>query len=217
MWVYCIMKMGFKVYVFENNTVTVSAYTTKWQICENSNVIRRHITCSVYRYACVCRRIPSVSLQCAIAIYWPGMNNTAFLVVFLDPCECGSFWQCCHLYVKLFQNQTKTFLFLVHLCCVNIPLVWKQSIIYSITLETLANPVNISSSKVFVVSDILLPDGLIKVQLHKVSQSDWSLPNQESLEFLCNMHQTANELWVDVSENRLFDKHTCISIYDEFS
>jgi len=130
MWGYCIMKMGFKVQVFENNTVIISAYTTKRQICKNSNVIRRHITCSVYRYAYVRSHITSVSLQCVIATYWPGMNNTVFLVIFLD--ECGSFWQCCHLYTNIFQNQTKTFLFLVHLCCVNIPLVWKQSIIHSI-------------------------------------------------------------------------------------
>ncbi len=40
---------------------------------KNANFWKR-ITCSVYRYVCV-------SLQIDIASYWPGMHNTAFLVV----------------------------------------------------------------------------------------------------------------------------------------
>ncbi len=31
----------------------------------------------------------SISLQSDIAIYWPGMNNTAILVVSAGPCERG--------------------------------------------------------------------------------------------------------------------------------
>ncbi len=51
-----------------------------------------------------------VCLQSDIANYWPGMHNTAFLVVFMDPC----------LYAK--KHKGKTFLFLLHQCHVNLSL-----------------------------------------------------------------------------------------------
>ncbi len=49
----------------------------------------------------------SVSLQIDIANYWPGMHITAFLLIFTDLCERGSFWQ--HLYVKLFKYTKENF------------------------------------------------------------------------------------------------------------
>ncbi len=61
-------------------------------------VMHMLITCSVYGHSrCIC-------LHSDITSYWPGMNNTACYVVFVDPCERGSFWQHCHQYVKLFKN-----------------------------------------------------------------------------------------------------------------
>ncbi len=64
------------------------------QICKTGDVMHMYIMC-----------LHSVSLQRDIANYWPGMHNTVFLFVcllwfFADPCEQGSFWQCCHLYKK---------------------------------------------------------------------------------------------------------------------
>ncbi len=60
------------------------------------------ITCSVYRY---------VRRQSNIDNYWPGMNNTAFLVVFMDLYELGSFFKKC---------DGKTFYFLIYRCHVNV-------------------------------------------------------------------------------------------------
>lgn len=42
--------------------------------------------------------------------YWPAIHNTAFLVIFMDPCERGLFWQHCHLYANKTKQikQTKT-------------------------------------------------------------------------------------------------------------
>lgn len=31
-------------------------------------------------------------------------HNTEFFVIFMDPCEQGSFWQHCHRYTKLFKS-----------------------------------------------------------------------------------------------------------------
>ncbi len=56
--------------VYENETAIVSMQTLTF--CTNGDVMR--ITCSVYRYVCV-------SLQSDIASYWPGIHNTAFLIV----------------------------------------------------------------------------------------------------------------------------------------
>ncbi len=36
-------------------------------------------------------QVCTVSLQSGIANYWPGMNNTAFLVIFMDLCKWGLF------------------------------------------------------------------------------------------------------------------------------
>ncbi len=47
------------------------------QMCENGDIMH------VLRYVCC------VSLQNDIAIYWSGMHNAAFLVVFADLCEQG--------------------------------------------------------------------------------------------------------------------------------
>ncbi len=60
--------------------------------------------CYVFRLK-VCVHACSVSIQIDIANYWTGMQNTAFLVIAADPCERGPFWQCCHLYAKLFKNK----------------------------------------------------------------------------------------------------------------
>lgn len=57
----------------------------------------------------------------------PGMNNTVFLAVFTDSHEQGSFWQCCRLYAKRFENTKEKLLqYLLHHCHVNIQ-VWKNS------------------------------------------------------------------------------------------
>ncbi len=63
--------------------------------------------------SCICAlnvqtiRRRNVSLQNDIANYWPGMCNTACLVVFMDQCEQGYFWQCCCLYPKLKKRKGK--------------------------------------------------------------------------------------------------------------
>jgi len=53
------------------------------------------------------------------------------------------------------------------------------------------------SFKVFVVSTWYFGSRWTdKSAVHKVSQSKWSLPDEESLEFFFfNMHQTVNGLW----------------------
>lgn len=56
-------------------------------------------TCENWSYAHVyyvfSQHARSVSLHSDIAIYWPDMNDTAFLIVLADPCEPGSFPQHC--------------------------------------------------------------------------------------------------------------------------
>ncbi len=51
-------------------------------------------------------QVHCVSLESDIANNWPGMQYTAFLVVFPDPYVQG----------KLFKNKGKTCPFLVHCC-----------------------------------------------------------------------------------------------------
>ncbi len=54
----------------------------------------------------------SVSLQSDIANYWPGMHNTAFLVVFTDSCEQDRFDGVVTCIQKLLKNaQEKCFQF----------------------------------------------------------------------------------------------------------
>ncbi len=76
-----LLKTDFKVLVFENDTIIVYLCTyhicVKMQICENADIMH------VLWYVC------SVSLQNDIAIYWSGMHNAAFLVVFADLSEQG--------------------------------------------------------------------------------------------------------------------------------
>ncbi len=72
-------KSGFPAQVFENHAVIASMQTTKMHIFENDDAMCMHILCSVYSV-----QAHSISLQSNI-VNWPGMNNTAFLVIFTDP------------------------------------------------------------------------------------------------------------------------------------
>jgi len=51
--------------------------------------------------------VHSVSLQSDIAYYWPGMNNTAFLVIFTDPCE----------HCRLYEEKKNIFMLSTLLSC----------------------------------------------------------------------------------------------------
>ncbi len=68
----------------------------KKYISENSDDVSICITCVQTR---------SVYLQSNITNYWPGMNNTAFLVIVTDPCNAAIvFWHIYYLHVKLFKH-----------------------------------------------------------------------------------------------------------------
>ncbi len=103
------LKMGFKVQVLK---IILSLSQCKLQKRE---FVKTVMSCTYVLYVriiirIVCAQARSVSLQSDIGNYWPGMYNTAFLVIFMDLCEQGPFWQCCHLHTKLFKN-TKEKLF----------------------------------------------------------------------------------------------------------
>ncbi len=49
-WKHKLLKLCFKVQVFEIDTVIVYVETTQSQICENSDVMSMCITCLVYRF-----------------------------------------------------------------------------------------------------------------------------------------------------------------------
>ncbi len=77
-------KNRFRSAFFEKNTIIVSVYRTKTQMCENSDVIRLCITHADYRNVyCMCAVTQCFS-QNDSTIYWSGMNNTAFSHVSRD-------------------------------------------------------------------------------------------------------------------------------------
>ncbi len=82
-WKCKLFKTGFQSAFFENDTIifSVKKKVNLWKQWHHAC-----ITCSVYRRAraleeCICAHTRSVSLQSDIANYWPGMRNTARLVV----------------------------------------------------------------------------------------------------------------------------------------
>ncbi len=68
---------------------------------------------------CVCAQVHSVSLQSDIAIYWPGIHNTEFLVVFVDFLWMGIVLTTSSSGRKTFQKRKGKFL--LHCCRVNVP------------------------------------------------------------------------------------------------
>jgi len=68
-----------------------------------------------------------VFLQSNIANYWPGIHNTVLAIV-LHPCELWMGIVLTALLSVREKLEEKTFLFLVHCCCVNVPKVkWNFS------------------------------------------------------------------------------------------
>jgi len=56
---------------------------------KNVNLWRRW-SCTFITHSRMCITcLQDVSWQSQISNYWPGMQNTAFLVIFADPCEQG--------------------------------------------------------------------------------------------------------------------------------
>ncbi len=98
-WKWKLLKKGFKVQVFENPPII---------FCVNYKLKFVNSTCLAYK--CVSRHV--VFLY-KVTNYWPGMRNTALLVIFADPCERRLFKQHCCLYTKLFKIKEITYPFLV--------------------------------------------------------------------------------------------------------
>ncbi len=80
---------------FSNNANFENILSSQYKL-KKSQFVKTVTSC-----ACVLLvRVP----KSGIANFWPGIHNTAFLNVFADPCEQGSFWPHCHLYTKRFKN-----------------------------------------------------------------------------------------------------------------